>query len=139
METYIYWDDINFFTQLFLLAIQTYVTYKEMKKFLKIRTFTQFVVLFFNYMHIVKLIFDRYLLFKFKAIILFYNLQVDFADGTFNKVDKRYEDRYANFFIYIIKFGNSILMITLPLIFFYKIRFQMFMTLSLPRFFMAAQ
>lgn len=62
MREYESWDDINFGIYIFLLAIQCYVTHKEMNKFLKIRTFTQALVLFFNYLHIVKLLADKLLL-----------------------------------------------------------------------------
>ncbi len=109
-----------------------------MNKFLKNRSFSQLHVLLFNYLQIIKLLADKLLLTIFSRIVLDFNLQRDFPEGFFDRVDKRYQDRYAIFYIYIIKFGNALLMITLPLIFFYKIRFQLFITVSLPRFFMAA-
>jgi hypothetical protein len=65
MEDYYFWDDINVGIQIFLLFLQTYVTYKEMTKFLKIRNVSQLMVLIFNYLHIVKLVSDTFLLTKF--------------------------------------------------------------------------
>lgn len=110
-----------------------------MNKFLKIRTFSQALVLFFNYLHIIKLLADKLLLKIFSDVVIDFSLQRDFPSGTFNNIDKRYQDRYALFYIYVIKYGNALLMVTLPLIFFFKIRFQMFMTVSLPRFFLTSQ
>ncbi len=51
--------------------------------------------------------------------------------------DLRYEDRYAMFNIYIIRAGNAFMLITLPLIFFYKIRFLPKMNQYVPRFFLS--
>jgi hypothetical protein len=139
MREYEIWDDINFYILIVILALQAYVTHKEMNKFLKFRTFSQALVLFFNYLHLVKLLADRLLLMIFSTLAIEFNLQRDFPSGAFSKIDKRYEDRYALFFIYVIKFGNALLMVSLPLIFFFKIRFQLFMTVSLPRFFLSIQ
>jgi hypothetical protein len=64
-------------------------------------------------------------------------LQADLTEDYRDKIDRRYKDRYAMFYVMIIRAGNAFMFITLPLIFFYKVRFLPQMSQYVPRFFLA--
>lgn len=95
------------------------------------------VVFIFNIINLVKLGTDKYFLTLFENVVYDYNLQADLTLDYTTKIDRRYQDRYAMFYIQTIRAGNAFMLITLPLIFFYKIRFLPFVNLYVPRFFLA--
>ena len=56
---------------------------------------------------------------------------------SYKEIDKKYLDRYNMINVMIIRGGNAFMLITLPLLLFYMIRFLPIMNQNVPRFFIA--
>ena len=106
-----------------MIIIQVFLTLYEMNCYLRVSGFVGLALVIFNFINLVKVGSDKYFLTMFKKYALRYNLQADLTSDYTPEFDLRYKDRYAMFFIMIIRAGNAFMFITLPLIFFYKIRF----------------
>jgi hypothetical protein len=130
-------DEAVFSFEIILFLIQIFLTHYELRRYLQVPTFSSMIVFIFNIINLIKLGTDKYLLLMFQSGVYQYNLQADLGNDYTTNVDRRYQDRYAMFYVQMIRAGNAFMLITLPLIFFYKIRFLPFVNLYVPRFFLA--
>ncbi len=113
------------------------ITYVEFRSLLRINRFSSYAIFLFNLINLAKVASDQLFLFLFQYTTVKYNLQADLTEDYRDNIDRRYKDRLAMFFIMIIRAGNALMFISLPLIFFYKIRFLPGLSHYVPRFFLA--
>lgn len=92
-------DETVFILQLILFLTQIFLTHYELKRYLQVPSMSSMVVFIFNIINLVKLGTDKYFLTLFQDVVYDYNLQADLGIDYTTQIDRRYQDRYAMFYI----------------------------------------